>query len=246
MTVDELRAELSSPELLAELHHLFWMRPFINRGTTDYGWSCRDHALTVALIATMRGFACQLVSGRANFIQGPPQGRNGFGISMNTHAWVHINDSGTYDLSLKLSSMRGMPRWRDWQVRALVASKISPSGKASYVLTADSATFTNTTNAATHVPDQRFAIYYGRAVETLSQTHVREACRWVNSPLTDKIRKFGPDIYAKAALHLLSMQNGSVPSLASLTQMAAWEQIAVRHGDAVADVLELCGWSRAD
>lgn len=246
MTADELSAELSCPGLLAELHHLFWMKPFINRGTTDYGWSCRDHALMVALIATMRGFTCQLASGSASFIQGPPQGRNGFGISMDTHAWVRIDDSGTYDLSLKLSSMRGMPRWRDWQVQALVASKILPSGKASYALTSDSATFTNTTNAATHVPDQRFAIYYGRAVEALAQTHVREACRWVNSPLTDKIRKFGPDIYAKAALHLVGMQDGSDPSFASVTQMAAWEKIAARHGDAIADVLELCGWPRDD
>src|SRR5690606_22999197 len=107
------------PDFLDEVHHLFWIKPFINRGQQELGWSCRDHALTLGLIAAMLGREVVLVTGEAVFVQGPTGGRNPIGVQQAPHSWFRTAD-GTFDVSWRLDAVRNVPQWRPWHAHGVV------------------------------------------------------------------------------------------------------------------------------
>lgn len=232
----DLRDALQKPNFLDEVHYLFWIKPFINRGQQELGWSCRDHALTLGLVAAMLGTEVILVTGEATFVQGPSSGRNPFCVEQRLHSWFRTAE-GTFDLSLRLDKVRNFPQWKPWHVQGVVAGKVAPAGAAALVSTTDQDRYMNTVNASTHVENGRVAAYLVKVVDKLDAGLLSQQYAWVNSPLTDRLKKIGPNLYSAAALHLVSHLEGG-ESLRRLDQDAAWAALANQYPDALGRTLD--------
>ena len=238
---DSLAALLSQPSFLAEVHHLLWIKPFVNHGVLDYGWSCRDHAMTLGLVASMLGNEVILVTGQATFVQGASGGRSPRGIEMNPHTWFRAEGSGSYDASWRLDSIRNMPQWRAWNTHGVFASKVAPGAAASYFLTSYPGKYGNVVNGSTHLADTRSATYLAERIEPLTPELIEHQYTWVNSPLTDRIMPSGKALYAAAALHLLARLEGSTDDLSPLDSNEAWRTLAIRFPDPLTTVAERYG-----
>ena len=235
----DLQLALQEPEFLAEVHHLFWIKPFINHGQQELGWSCRDHALCLGLIAAMRGADVVLVTGEAFFVQGPSGGRSPVGIQQAPHSWLRTAD-GTFDVSWRLDTVRNIPQWKPWNARGVLAGKVAPAGAASFLSTTDRVRHTHSVNGATHLENGRVAAYLAETVDSLDAGLLSRQYAWVNSPLTDRLKKIGPNLYSAAALHLLSCLDGG-ESIRNLDQNAAWSALAIRYPDALDQTLDQIG-----
>ena len=235
----DLRDTLQKPDFLDEVHHLFWIKPFINRGQQELGWSCRDHALTLGLLAAMGGKEVVLVTGEAFFVQGPAGGRAPVGVQQAPHSWLRTTE-GTFDVSWRLNAVRNIPQWKPWNAQGVVAGKVMPAGAATFVSTTDRTRYTQLVNGATHLENGRVAAYLAESVDNLNSGLLSQQYAWVNSPLTDRIKKIGPDLYSAAALHLVSyLERGE--SIRNLEQEAAWAALAKKYPDALDQTLDQIG-----
>ncbi len=231
----DLRDALQKPDFLDEVHHLFWIKPFINRGQQELGWSCRDHALTLGLVAAMHGKDVVLVTGEAFFVQGPSGGRAPVGVKQSPHSWFRTTD-GTFDISWRLDTVRNIPQWRPWNVHGVLAGKVAPAGAATFVSTTDRVRHTRSVNGATHLENGRVAAYLAEAVDNLDAGLLSQQYAWVNSPLTDRLKRTGPNLYSAAALHLVRYLEGG-DSLRRLDQDVAWATLADRYPGALIQTL---------
>jgi len=236
MTPEELQRSLSDREFLQELHHLLWLDPHVNEGVQDDGWNCRDHALVVAGIARMMGFITSILLGKATFIQTKTDGSRGVGREVKTHAWVGVEKAGFYDLSLRLTSFEDCPDWEDWHTLGLLGQGFNPSGEIKLSMVRSHFEFENTVNASTHLKGTKSAVYFAETMNDLNAEIVANGLAFCNSPLTDILReRFGErqDLHAKAIVHLVNFLNCKNSSLVGLSQMDAWEKLAISPGDAV-------------
>lgn len=236
MKRSELVVALAREEFLHELHHLLWMEPHLNQGEHDEGWNCRDHALVVAGIAQMLGFKAALLFGRAAFIQGPRNDAPPMGVAVSTHAWVGVDGAGLYDLSVRLDAVDRHSAWTPWRVRALAGDRFVPTGSVRFVQTRGRVEHENAVAAASNLRATNSAIYCGETYADLSAREISNGLDVCNSPLTERLRvAFGDrqDLHARAIVHLVDRLQGMGSSLTSLSQMAAWAEIAGRPGNAV-------------
>src|SRR5690242_5536536 len=127
MGSDNVLARLTSDDFLDELHHLLWIKPFINRGTWDAGWNCRDHALVVGTILLLGHIECRIVHGTAAFTQGPVAHQDPLLMWVEHHAWIDI-DGGPLDLSPRLTRSND-PGWRPWHLKLICGGECHPDGE---------------------------------------------------------------------------------------------------------------------
>lgn len=123
----QLKIALTRAELLDEIHHLLWVEPLDSNGTKDDGWNCRDHAVVTAALAQLMGFTTWVVCGQAKLVQGPEGKLPAVSVGIKIHAWALVEQSGTYDLSLRLSRADFSPGWRPCAVTAIAQDSCQPS-----------------------------------------------------------------------------------------------------------------------
>jgi hypothetical protein len=230
---DQLKAALTRPDFLRELHHLLWVEPHDNRGLWDEGWNCRDHALVTAALAQLFGFTAVVGYGQATFVQGPSGELPPVGMELNIHAWTMVEQGGMYDLSPRLAQNK-FPGWRPSSVIAQSSCEPAVGTKFSYLLEADH--YQNTIARATHDQGCLHVVFWGQESNNLSRVVLGDSLNFCNSPLTDQLRaQFGEkgDLHAKAVLHLWEFLKGEAASLTPLSQGDAWSKIGDRKGDAV-------------
>lgn len=234
MNPDEFKAAISSVVFRSELHHLLWIDPSVNRGDRDLGWSCREHALFVGMLAALQGFGAVFIHGRAQYIQGKVGDCSPGGVTQEPHSWVRIDGLGSFDLSVRLNTMPSKVKWEGWENSFLVGGKFKPDESTTFASVSEIAKFKLLCATATYEVDRRSAIYLQERGEQLGREQVENARKWCNSPLTEQLKRWHPtrsDIYAKAILHLDEILNGSGHSLTGQPQMSAWGQIGKRPGN---------------
>lgn len=224
---DQFLVQVSAPEFVAELHHLCHIKPFTNRGQQELGWSCRDHTMILALVAALLRLPALLVTGQATFVQGPVGARGAIGLQQSPHSWLRTN-AGTVDMSWRLQQVRAVPQWRPWAALGVIEGKVQPPGSAHFISTSDRGSYQHAVNAATHLADRCSAIYLSERSDGLTPDLVEQQYSWVNSPLTDRVRKIGQCLYSAAALHLANA-DGSNDSLRSYSQEDAWRTLEKRY-----------------
>lgn len=233
MSPDEFKNAISTEQFRRELHHLLWIEPS-TKNELDMGWSCREHALFVGVLALLQGFPVVLVHGHAAFIQGSIGDIPPGGITQDPHTWLRIDGVGTCDLSVRLNTMPGQVAWKDWRESYLLASVFVPSKSTAFMGVSDPLKFEALFAEATHQKGERAAVYLNKTAEHLGIEHIENARRWCNSPLTDRLKKWYPtrsDIYAKAILHLNEILCSRGQSIIDLPQIAAWGAIGKRPGN---------------
>jgi hypothetical protein len=96
---------------------------------------------------------------------------------------------------------------------------------------------------ATHRTDAATAVYLPFQRQPLTASLVRDAFKFVNSPLTDQLRKrHDASIYAKAILHLLDVFESASPKVGTLSsQTKAWSVVAQRPGAAISVAIARLG-----
>src|SRR2546422_1820170 len=110
------------PRIADELHALLWTNPYLNEGTVDLGWSCRDHAVVMGALLLRRGVDVAVRQGTCAFVQGPTSdGLPAVAIEQGTdpvwsgapaahlgdsrllgHTWLYVPSFGDIDLSPNL------------------------------------------------------------------------------------------------------------------------------------------------
>ncbi len=236
MNQDQLKAALTRPDFLDELHHLLWVVPHENRGEWDEGWNCRDHALITAALAQLFGFTAMVGYGRAMFVQGPSGEFPPVGMGVNPHAWAMVERGGMYDLSPRLTHAKKYPEWRPSPIKMVGQSTCQPTEGTKFSMVLEADQFENIVARATHERDCFHAVFLGERANDLSRIIIGDSLNFCNSALTDTLRaRFGEkgDLHAKAILHLWEFLKGDATTLTQLPQMEAWQKIADRKGDAV-------------
>jgi hypothetical protein len=244
----DFKAELSSERFRQELHHLLWIDPLINKGVLDEGWNCRDHTLVVAGLAAIRNHSVDAISGAAGFVQGPMGDERPVGRDTGRHWWLRIDGIGTCDLSPRLVKTPQLPEWADWQDAFLLGGAFVPAGTINYGMTPHEPVFRALFNDASSKEGQRSAFYLRKAVEPLGLAQFDHARVWVNSPLTDRLKKRFPmrkDIYLRAVLHLDDFIKGAAASMCGLTPTQAWTEVAARPGNACVEFRNRLAGSQA-
>ena len=228
-----LRNTLTDKRLVGELHALLWRRPFTNGTQRDEGLMCREHALFTASIGAVLGFRAALCWGSIALI-GPVENGSAGALYLGEHSWCMFERAGIYDLSLKLDLGDG-PGWGAWPARLLAGDGFNPGKRVEFRLfhadqAADfRAAITSATYKARDEPGRCYALYHGKNWEHLAADYLNNACEYVNSPLTDDLKKmpsFTPEIYAKAIRHCWNVLNRRTRSLWQLPQGDAWELIS--------------------
>lgn len=227
--IDYLDLASRSPTLLNELHHLFWISPRTNRGKFDGGWSCREHSLALAALALLSGRSVHACHGRAAYVCGPESGKPPVGWEIEPHTWVHIDGLGGCDLSVRLGVGITAERWPRAQETHLFGGRFIPEGTATYLSTPSAEKFQAAYASATHQDGHFAALYNPRAVEPITWTTIRDAQRWIDSPLTVQLKRRFPgkrDLYERAFLHLAALLREEAESLTGCHPHAAWRTLA--------------------
>jgi len=220
---------LCSQRLRTELNHLLWIQPFDNRGTWDFGWSCRDHAFIAGILAQLLGLTVKLIHGEALFVRAATGDASGNGLHQKNHTWLSVEGDGLMDLSIRLSS-QGAASGRVG-IEYVAASQCRPSGNLLIAETEDD--FKSALLAAPCLPGEH-AIYRADRTEIIDQQLAYNAFAVIHSPLTVRLSaKYPPSLYAKLAVHSFELLRGNAVSLASHQQDYAWKKIARLNDDAI-------------
>jgi hypothetical protein len=223
-------------DFLAEIHHLLWLAPFENKGQWDEGWNCRDHALITACLVALCGQTPSILNGKVALVDGRSETTSPLGIEATAHSCVGVIDAGIVDLSLRFAKMGRPPHAVSWPVEAIIHSQPVPPGVCNVTVTRSETDYERKVAEATHLPGTRSLVYQVYEGFQLTMRELEQAFEVTNSPLTDRLRDelcLQPNAYAKAVLHLWNLLNGAALSLTSLSQDAAWREIAGRKGNAI-------------
>jgi hypothetical protein len=232
----EKLTELVRPDFLAELHHLLWLAPFVNKGQWDEGWNCRDHALVTACLAALHGQTPSILNGKVMLIDSGRGTTPPIGIEASTHSCVGIVDAGIIDLSIRFTRSANPSREVSWPVNGVLHSRATPPGTCNVKVTTKTSDYERAVAEATHRVATRSLIYHLSGGFELTIKNLEHAFDITNSALSDRLRdelRLGSDVYAKAALYLWDFLNGISPPLSTLPQDAAWLAIGARTGNAL-------------
>jgi len=222
---------LTTPQFLAEIHHLLWIDPFDNQGTWDEGWNCRDHAWLGGVVLQLLGLTAAVVYGEAMFVRGPDGDAPPTGLSQTGHAWLGIDGLGFMDISPNLAQCRELSL-QTWQLKCIAMNRCIPDGR--FENSNSSEDYERRVGIATNTPGNH-AVYFGRGYDNIDSDFVNQAFQFINSPLSVRLAtRFEPDVYAKAAIHLFKILSGKSQSLQKLSQDQAWECISTQPGNAIA------------
>jgi len=228
--------------LRRDLNRLMWMEPFMNRGAFDTGWSCRDHAFVLGAVLQALEAPVSLVHGKNMFVVGPRNGLPPAGLGQEArgpgaHTWVRLEDGHIVDLSPNLAISVG--QWRSLEFDGVVAHPRCRAVPVSLLETSDEDEYTNEVNRASHASGHLTAVYLHREEQEFSETLAVDPFSFVNSPLTDRLRRtYDASIYLKGVAHLLGLVAGERRSLAGVSQNKAWAIVSQIGESAVRDVRE--------
>jgi hypothetical protein len=216
----------------------------MNRGTFDGGWSCREHALITCCLLTAHGIEAWLIHGKVMYVRGPsgglpPVGRGQELSSQAGHTWLDIPDIGVVDLSPNLAG--GIhPHWPSVTFSGILGSEWLPYGGGQFVQCTSAQDYDNQIALGSYQENGMRAVYLPMLRERLTSGMIMDAFRYVNSPLTDSLRKrFDSSVYAKAVLHFADRLDGRGRSLAGVSRNKGWSIIASRAGNAIEEVLRM-------
>lgn len=221
------------------------IEPFDNREFYDHGWSCREHAWLVALLAEALGYSAVVMHGAATFLPRVPPGQARSIISQTQHSWVGVEEFGLIDLSPKPRGQQSTggqtATWGDpFPLGSIFRNQVGRSRANSVILVIDDVQFRNEVERLVPRKDTPHAVFRGRDYDTILEDIVLHAVDWINSPLTGRLMlHFDRSIYAKAFLHLHSYLDHRVSSLRHTDQLGAWRRIDATHRDAEDVVIRL-------
>lgn len=212
-----------------ELNALAWLNAFNNsadRGRWDPGWSCRDHAVTLAALLTARGAAAQVIHGSSVYVQGPTsRGEDPVGLGNvleqgGGHTWAYVPALGTIDASPRLGDR--VQTWRPLPATGLVGAEWQVTGLTTQVVFVDSAqSYQQAVDASTQAVDTATAIYWPKEVEPFQAGMLDVG--YIDSPLAHRLTDVaGPDCYIKLTAHLLGVYQRVRRPLVRVSQRKAW------------------------
>lgn len=241
MTNDVVEQLLRS-RAINELHALLWAKPKVNQGEYDLGWSCREHAASIAALLTLRGVSVRLRHGRCAFVQGgtgnaPPVAITQQPALRPGHTWAWADGFGDMDVSPRLRIVIG--RWRPLDAPFGVVGGIWPVASLptdAFVLTSKME-YEYRFNEATHLRDAGRAVYLVQREEPFEPGILVDGATRLNSPLTARvIAAAGPAAYMKLIVHVRGLLAGQRKSLSTVSFGRAWQVIGEIPQD-VADAL---------
>lgn len=228
---------VSSVEFQRELHKLLWLEPFFNQGVRDLGWNCRDHALIIGSLLELYDCKVQVVHGKACFVQGPTAERRPIALEQEMHTWLMTNEGRVVDLSPNLSSAV-YPGWTTAPFTAIINSQWQPAAGGQFILSRSSVGYEEEISIGSNTEGAFRAVYLEARRQPFVPAMLSGAFAFVNSPLTDRLRKrYDQSVYAKAVAHLAARLGGTVRSLAGVSQNKGWAIIAERPTSSVADLM---------
>lgn len=220
---------LCSQRLRHELNHLLWIQPFDNRGTWDYGWSCRDHAFVAGIVAQLLGLTVELVNGEALFVRGATEDASGIGLHQKMHSWLAIEGDGLMDFSVRVSAPG--TGWPAPAIEYVASSQCRPAGNLLIAGSQDA--FQAVLDAAPSLQGEH-AIYRADRTAIIDQKLANNAFAVIHSPLTVRLsKKYPPSLYANLAVHAYDLLCGRAESLTAYQQDYAWKKIARLRDDAI-------------
>lgn len=221
---------LCSHRLRNELNHLLWIQAFDNRGTWDYGWSCRDHAFVAGIVAQLLGLTVELVNGEALFVREATEDAPGLGLHQKHHTWLAIEGDGVMDFSIRFSNQPSSLGYR--RIEYVASSTCRPAG--TFLLAETQDAFGLALAAAPTLKGEH-AIYRADSSAIIDQQLALNAFAVINSPLTVRLsKKYSSTIYAKLAMHSFDLLCGAAEPLTGHQPEYAWKKIARLPDDAIA------------
>jgi len=234
-THTDLAGTLADARLVDELHAFLWTEPFMNRGTRDDGWSCRDHVAIVGrLLCDLGGAGVRIRHGRCMFVQGPTAdgaaavGIGQQGMSRIGHAWLTADGIGDVDLSPRLTTSQ--PPWIAVQSPGVVGSSwiAATARPARFTMTRTLREYEAAIDRATGAPGELHAVYLREREEPYTSEIARAGLAWANSRVSQRLLERGlpGDLYARFAAHLLGLQSGRRRELRDISHNKAWAILA--------------------
>ena len=233
----ELAQALEDAGVLDELHAFLWTDPFFNQGTMDAGWSCRDHAVVVGQFLVDAGAHVTVRHGKCMFVQGPTQdGAPPVGLGQDVdpraggHTWLSIEGLGDVDLSPRLNIRES--RWRPVESTGVVGSSWLAEAPSRFTVTGSLQEYDEEIARATHVLDERHAIYFSRREEPFANEIARSGLSWADSRVSLRLLDRGQpdDLYVRFARHLRGILSDERSPLRHLSRNKAWTILAEDPG----------------
>ena len=234
-TETDLAQSLLDGRLVEELHAFLWTAPFVNKGTPDDGWSCRDHAVVVGQLLRSAGAGVRIRHGRCMFVQGPgsdgapPVGIGQEGASRVGHTWLSVDGLGDVDLSPRLASAQ--PPWVPVASPGVVGSAWIAGRAAGFEMTTHLREYEAAIGRATGATDALHAVYLMEREEPYTDAVGRTGLSWANSRVSLRLLERGlpDDLYLRFASHLDGVRCGERRPLGAISHNKAWKLLA---GDA--------------
>lgn len=227
---------LGSQQFANELTHLL-ARDFSRVGDQiDAGSMCRDSAILAATLSARLGHKATICEGKMGVV-GPVAGQASISLRFESHAWINVEGYGICDYSIDFRPGSG-PGWHEVPIRYLAGSQYRPAStqrRGKY--TRDPATFDQVFGQMTERPPGFGSVYLEQRRLPFTDILFIGGMNYAQSVLTRELSKqkyFALNLYAKAAVHLWRLMRNKSRTLTTLTQPAAWREIA-RISDGAAD-----------
>ena len=232
---------LAQPAFLREIHRLLWTPKFDGRDGPDYGWSCYDHAVVVALLLTLWGVGCEVVHGQCMFVEGesengPPIGMGQDAGTRAWHIWLEVSPHLIVDLSPNLAPDPPPVHWRNLDFYGVACGELRPRGIGRLVRCSTEQGYRQEIALASHSTGGLVAIY---REERRASFHVAQAVQRV-LVAGGYYRLQGVEgvrAYAAAVLHLEDFINGAAKAVGGVQPKKAWDVVLSRYANP-ADELE--------
>jgi hypothetical protein len=218
----------------------------VNRGIFDLGWSCREHTFIVCCLVLAQGVETQLTRGKVMYVRGPsgslpPAGLGQKWGSHAGHTWLEVGEVGVVNVSPSLAGGKH-PHWPSVTSSGMLGSQWRPCGGGQFIQYRSAQDYEDQIAIGSHQEHGLRAVCLLISREKLTSGMIVEAWKYINSPLTDSLRKrFDPAIYAKAVPHFADRLEGRGRSLAGVSRNKGWSIIASRAGNATEEVIRMTG-----
>lgn len=211
---------VAAPDFQSELNGLFWIDDVERESVLDYGWSCREHAWATALLARSAGIEAFVINGQAAHVVRTDL-TAGL-LTQHAHSWVMVGGM-VFDFSPKPLARLGAV---DVAVPKIAFSKVMDDGWGAFSMSASEREFARS-RAGAAASGNSVALYWAQESDTPLPSMIEDAVGYINSPLTDILKKqFDHSIYAKALLHLDGVLHRRRAPLAGRPLMDQWEVIS--------------------
>ena len=228
-----------------ELHRLLRLKPFVNNGMFEAGWSCRDHAWVLSAVLAAHNTNHEIAIGRAMVTRGADETGPALALGIPSdpnaqvagHAWLHIADQGILDLSINTRVRhRLIQSWKPVEFNGVVRSRWIPSGGGHVVVVPDGnyTKYKQAIDLSSHLRNDNAVIYMACERSLPTSEFYRSPGEFTDSPLFHFMtRTVGEGVHAHAVLHLLGFMDGVRRPLGGLSQKKAWRILSEDYPNAL-------------